>query len=512
MRPPSEPSSRSSVLDTRVLRILRWLLDQEGVKSTASLGADLGLSQRVIRYRLDAVASFLASEGLTLVRQRGAGLVIDGPDETKTRLRRELGELSSAPRVYARDERERILILSLLSEAPSAVSLEELGEALEVSKASARRDLKRAEEWLEMRGLLLARRPGVGVAVVGSESKIRQATVQLLVEAVPHDVLLELSDVPIEESTLAQVKVPAGMRERLNELGMHRTSALLTERIFDGALAERFSETVLSLYLAVTAQRLKSGHVITMEPGRHRSLHDHPVSLTANDLARSFAQSFDLTVPDEEIAGITEYLLGLAAVNDDVDTTEFNHDNRLLDELIALAAERLHESLVEDAELRRSLAQHLERLAVRLRYGLPVHNPLLAEVRSRYPDVHAVARQLGDVMAEHFDAGIAEDEVGYLTMYLCGSMERTQLRPRRRAIVICPSGMATAWVLVSRIQSEFPQLELAKVMSARSFSTFDTADADIVISTVAIDHPTIPVIVVNALLTPEDVRRVSDHV
>lgn len=500
------------MIDTRVLRILRWLLDQDGVKSTASLGDDLGLSQRVIRYRLDAVASYLESEGLSLIRQRGAGLSIDGPEETRERLRTELAERSTAPRVYAREERESILIMTLLSAAPLAVSLEEVGEALEVSKASARRDLKRAEEWLELRGLLLARRPGVGVAVVGSESKIRQATVQLLVEAVPHDVLLELGDVPVEDSKLVHVKVPAGIRDRLDDLGMHRAAALLTERIFDGSLAERFSETVLSLYLAVTAERLKSGHVIVMEPGRHRSLHDHPVSLTANDLANGFAASFGVEVPDEEVAGITEYLLGLAAINDDVDITDFNHNDELLDELIALAAQSLHESLLQDEELRRSLAQHLERLAVRLRYGLPVHNPLLAEVRSRYPDVHAVAKQLGEVMADHFHTGIAEDEVGYLTMYLCGSMERTQLRPRRRAIVICPSGMATAWVLVSRIQSEFPQLELAKVMSARSFSTFDSAGADIVISTVDVEHPSLPVIVVNALLTPDDVRRVAEHV
>ena len=150
------------MLDSRVLRILRWLLDQEGFRSTASLGADLGLSQRVIRYRLDAVARFLESEGLTLVRQRGTGLGIEGPDHLRESLRDRLSEEDSTLRVYARDERQHILVSALLSAAPEAVSLEELGESLEVSKASARRDLRRAEEWLELRGLLVVRRPGVG--------------------------------------------------------------------------------------------------------------------------------------------------------------------------------------------------------------------------------------------------------------------------------------------------------------------------------------------------------------
>ncbi len=497
------------MLDSRVLRILRWLLDEEGFRSTASLGADLGLSQRVIRYRLDAVASFLESEGLTLVRQRGTGLGIEGPDEVRERLRIQLSEQDSTLRVYAREERQHILLSALLSAAPEAVSLEELGESLEVSKASARRDLRQAEEWLELRGLLVVRRPGVGVSVVGSESKIRQATVQLLVEAVPEDVLHELCAVPAQDSRLVRIKVPSGLRERLAELSLHRTTALLSERMFHGALAERQSELVLALYLAVTAERLIAGHSITMEPGRHRSLTDHPVSLTAAPLAAAFSAEFEFELPDAEIAGITEYLLGLAALVEEDDDSGV-HDG-LIDRLMSIAAGALHPTLGSDAELRRSLAQHLDRLAVRLRYGLPVHNPLLKEVKTRYPEIHTVAEELGMVVAEHFHSAVPEDEVGFVTMYLCGAMERSQLKPRRRAIVVCPSGMATAWILVSRIQAEFPQLELANVMSARAFSALDDADADLVITTVEVAHPTIPIVVVNPLLTPDDVRRVSNH-
>lgn len=499
------------MLDSRVLRILRWLLDQDGFRSTASLGADLGLSQRVIRYRLDAVASFLESEGLTLVRQRGTGLGIEGPDDLRRSLRDRLSEEDSTLRVYARDERQHILVSALLSAAPEAVSLEELGESLEVSKASARRDLRRAEEWLELRGLLVVRRPGVGVAVVGSESKIRQATVQLLVEAVPEDVLYELCEVPAEASRLVRIKVPSGLRERLAELSLRRTSALMSERIFPGALVERQSELVMALYLAVTADRLASGHAITMEPGRHRSLADHPVSLTAAPLATAFSAEFGIELPDAEVAGITEYLLGLAALVDEADNYDASVHGELLDRLMLIASERLHPTLASDPELRRSLAQHLDRLGVRLRYGLPVHNPLLNEVKTRYPEIHAVAGELGTAVAEHFHSSVPEDEVGFVTMYLCGAMERSQLKPGRRAIVVCPSGMATAWILVSRIQAEFPQLELVQVMSARAFSALDDADADLVITTVQVEHPSIPVVVVNPLLTPDDVRKVSDH-
>ena len=43
--------------------------------------------------------------------------------------------------------------------------------------------------------------------------------------------------------------------------------------------------------------------------------------------------------------------------------------------MMNVAALRLQESLGTDADLRNNLAQHLDRLAVRLRYGLPVLQP-----------------------------------------------------------------------------------------------------------------------------------------
>ena len=80
---------------------------------------------------------------------------------------------------------------------------------------------------------------------------------------------------------------------------------------------------------------------------------------------------------------------------------------------------------------------------------------------------------------------------------------------RRRALVVCPSGMATAWVLVSRIQAEFPELELVEVLSERGYQGLDHSDYDLVISTVPVPEDTAKVVVVSALLSAGDVARVA---
>ena len=67
----------SGLLDSRVIRIVRWLLDQDRARSTAELALDLGLSERVVRYRLSVVDNYLKNHGAELRRQRGAGLFIE---------------------------------------------------------------------------------------------------------------------------------------------------------------------------------------------------------------------------------------------------------------------------------------------------------------------------------------------------------------------------------------------------------------------------------------------------
>ena len=94
-------------------------------------------------------------------------------------------------------------------------------------------------------------------------------------------------------------------------------------------------------------------------------------------------------------------------------------------------------------------------------------------------------------------------------MYLSGALERGHLRPRKRAMVVCPSGMATAWVLVSRLQAEFPELAVVAVQSATSYENVND-NYDIVISTVPLTVDGSEVVVVSPLLSSSDVRTIRN--
>jgi transcriptional antiterminator len=140
-----------------------------------------------------------------------------------------------------------------------------------------------------------------------------------------------------------------------------------------------------------------------------------------------------------------------------------------------------------------------------------VSNPLDQEVRQRYPDVYRVASEIVEALHPVGDALVPQEEIGFLTMYLAGSLERNRLRPKVRITVVCPAGMATAWILVSRLSAEFPNVEITRVVSKTAFEKdVDLAATDLVVSTVPLDElGDVQTVVVSPLLRERDLRHLS---
>ena len=482
-------------LDSRQARIARHLLTDGRPVSMDAIASELRLTPRVIRYNLPLIETYLRPNGLRLVRRRGLGVWISGDDTQRRALLASLDEAVGL-RILESDDRRLRTLARLLDAAPEPIHLADLEVELGASRPTARRDVRAAEAWLERHNLHLRRMPGVGVAVRGSEIDIRKGMLALVLEAVS------------AEELLAQGP-PEGVATFAAELDLPRYRAILAEglrEIEDGGP----TASAAALYLAIVARRVRAGRRVELHSGQLRSLIDHPVAVAATRIAAAVETSASLSLGEAEVAAITEFLLGFVELADSGVRDEVA-DIALVDQIIAAAAERLHASLAGDDQLRRTLGEHLRRLRIRLRYGLPISNPLDREVHDRYPDVYSAVEQIVGELHLSGDLVIPPDEVGFLTMYLAGSLERNRLRPTTRITVVCPAGMATAWILVSRLLAEFPQVEVGRVVSKVEFERDPVDGADLVVSTVSLDDvpSPAPTIVVSALLRENDVRRLS---
>ena len=487
----------TTVLTSRQVRTVEWLLAQTEPRSVEAAASDLRLSPRVVRSGLDGVTRWLAAREIELVRKRGVGIWLDGTPEAIAAVRGELGETKTVVRVSTPSERRQLLRLDLLSHAPESRTLPELTAMLDVSATSTRRDIDAIEDWFEFQGLFLVRRGG-DVGVVGNEQAIRKSMVKLLLEAVPVSYLRNPSEAGADPA------IAVGIRAFLDRVPLAECRRIIVE----AGLADAGGGW-LAADLGITAMRLREGRALTMEGGALRSMQDHPVWETAAAMGEAIERDLGIRFADAEVAGLTELLLGIAALAEPTVQEPDPGIDELLDRCLAIATE-LHPGLDSDEELREGLRGHIGRLRVRIRYGLPVHNPLLAEVARRFPDAHEVAMRITNIVAEHDGEPLTEDEAGFITMYLSGALERRRLRPRVRAVVVCPAGMATAWILVNRIQSEFPELDLVDVLAAQAIAPDQPVDADLVISTIPLElSQDTAVVVVSPFLGPADVRSIA---
>jgi mannitol operon transcriptional antiterminator len=81
-----------------------------------------------------------------------------------------------------------------------------------------------------------------------------------------------------------------------------------------------------------------------------------------------------------------------------------------------------------------------------------------------------------------------------------------------RVIVICPSGMATAQLLVARLHARFPNLSNLEVISLRDLTPTLISAADLILTTVPLSRQyanNTKVIQVHPLLMPEDIEAIT---
>lgn len=512
--------STSVPLDTRQARITRRLLETVGPASVDDLATELKLTDRMVRYNLASVESVLAGHGLRLARRRGVGIWVEGTPTARRDLLTVLDGATGPAVLDPTDRRGRIL-LALLIASPEPVRSEALEDRLGVSRPTIRRDMRETESWLEQHRLHLRRMPGRGIAVAGGEVDVRGGLLALVLEIIPQPALERASIAPAAapptnaRSTDAIAATPPDRAAQtdvdafLDGLGLPMFRSILGDELSD--LDDRDPTiTTAALYLAIAAYRIRAGRAVRLGGGRLRSLLDHPASASAGRIASAVEAAAGVPLGRTDVAAITESLLGLTQLVDVAARPEAV-DVRYIDRIIAAAAARIHPSLATDEQLRTSLSEHVRRLHVRLRFGLPVSNPLQQEVRKRYPDVYRAAAEILAEVGPVADAEMPVEEVGLLTMYLAGSLERHRLRPKVRVTVVCPAGMATAWILVSRLVAEFPQIEVIRVVSKSGFETEPGEDPDLVISTIPLDDlpAATTAIVVSPLLREADVRRLG---
>jgi mannitol operon transcriptional antiterminator len=189
-------------------------------------------------------------------------------------------------------------------------------------------------------------------------------------------------------------------------------------------------------------------------------------------------------------------------------------NNLLIDRLVKHICQAYKQpDLCEDRILRDGLVNHLIPACLRQRFHLWFPSiPSQMTLPDQYKFEYQVAGELVAIIREQTGFELPVNEVPNVAMLLRAAFIRARPYSFRRVIVVCPSGMATAQLLVARLEARFPRLGNLEVVSLRQLNPETAASAELILTTVPLSKSLVEnynVLQVHPLLMPADIDAIT---
>ncbi|WP_287841988.1 BglG family transcription antiterminator [Caldanaerobacter sp.] len=495
-------------LNDRSKQILMKLINSNEPIKISELAKLFNVSSRTIRYDLDAIDEFLKYNNLPqLIRKPNVGVKFSELLEHRNKALSFLDTLS--PYYYNLSQKERVnVILSELIQQRDYITINTLAEKLMVSRSTVISDLKKVKEWLEERGLYLKALPKYGVKVVGDEKQLRRAAIELLTEAIDIDKALDIVKAPFYGRSLGGSGQIAKLFEDI-DIPYIEQCVQIAER----ELETIFSDAAFSglvIHIAIAIKRIQLGKNIVMPKEELKALEMTKEFAVASNIAKMLEDRFNVSIPVDEIGYITIHLLGSNVAKPKTYLNENWIEYQLLTEkIIRNVSERIKENLLEDQQLFEGLLDHLRPTIYRLKHDLKLKNPILDEIKTNYRELFEIVRESLKPIEEYTGRNLNEEEIGYFVIHFGAAIERKKTAISPNVLVVCSTGIGTAKLLSSRLQSVFDVHIIDTIAFHQIKEVLKDKKIDLIVSTIPLKCDEVKVVEVNPLLTDRDIEKLS---
>lgn len=160
-------------------------------------------------------------------------------------------------------------------------------------------------------------------------------------------------------------------------------------------------------------------------------------------------------------------------------------------------------------ELYQSLLAHIRPMVYRQLIKAYVQNPLLDQIKRRFTATYAAVLRHASILESELDLYVTEDEVGFLTLHFQTMLEERRRQEKKRILLVCTYGMGTSKLIAARLRNQFQDsIHIVGYSSLRELEKqVREHQPDLIVSTVQLGERTIPVHVVSAVLTEQDVNQ-----
>ncbi len=510
------------LLSSRSKQIIAFLAQQADYVTYEEIGKQIGVSGRTVLREMDTVEEWLSDRNLELIKKSRYGIRIEGNQEEKNDLISELGNVT-VYKAYTSKERQDIMLLDLIQSEEESKQYY-YSSLLDVSDATISQDLHKLEERLKEQDVSIQRKPGSGIKLVGSETAKRQLLLNVFYDHLSKKQVLNIIRKELygrKQNISAKSQAIQRLLYLISPDKLMDLETIVNKVIdeHDYPIADS-SKLGLIVHLVLAVERVKNDEKITINEDVFKELKQSDEYTLADLILKEIEKEYGLDMPEDEGGYITMHIKGSRMK--DVESNNFENELpnidaiRITNTIIGKAEELTGLSLNEDGQLYNGLIVHLRPMLARMKMGLEIRNPLLEDIKKRYPAYFEFALTSQKPLEDYLGQPIPEEETGYICMHIGAAVERIRglTRRRPRAIVTCTTGIGTSKMLAIRLEKEVPEIDVVDILSVIEINEekVKVSGADLIISTVDLEYKELPVIVVSPMLSEKDANRLKNAI
>ncbi|MGM0900569.1 MAG: BglG family transcription antiterminator [Bacillota bacterium] len=485
----------------RTQRIFTRFLTGRTFLTFEELSKEFSISERTLRNEMVLINKYLTdNNNPAITTTRGKGLKLDLSDEYREELLLKIGDARETD-YYQPNERFLALLLDIVDTTKTTMLYEMEGK-LQVSKSTLDEDMRKLRMFLKDYGISVVSLPKQGVVLRGFERTIRSML---------YDVINSMTD----------INYLMGYRD--NEAVFTFAEQFLLEYLDPSVLevvAEHYDEVLeksraeinyvyrnqIILFLGIWVRRLQEGNTLSQLSKVRAEIKEGPV----RNFVDSICLEFDLYPSLNEIKYIT---FTIESFNPKDMNNSFDW---VTAQLLAIQLIDHVEKVTnipfsqKEEDLYEGLYKHITGLLSRAKNDLQVFNPLKDTIKESYDKIYQAVNCFRKHIEEYTKKPLSEDEIGFLTVYFSTSASRMKQEEQfvYQAVVLCNHGISTGKLLAANLKEQF-NIEIVAVLSSYELAFIEKLDVDVIFTTISIDYPKKPVLLLNPILRESDKKEIE---
>lgn len=182
-----------------------------------------------------------------------------------------------------------------------------------------------------------------------------------------------------------------------------------------------------------------------------------------------------------------------------------DHISSLINEI----EKKFHFPFSEDKNLAENLLLHINMAMERIQSGITVTNPMLEDIYQSDPKLYEIVKESFRNIFQPIK--IPEDEIGYIVIYFIASMDYLS-KNSISVLVVCSTGIGSSKMLRNRLEREFSEIDVKKIISLHKLHDEDLKQYDFIISTVPLDLDESKYLCVSPLLNDGEKEKVRKQI